>query len=111
MKQGLQSIEPRELYELAWTCAPGAMFAFDANTGVMVNVNPAAEALSGYSRNELLGSNIATMHPEAEREWVSGEFLHSQEMPSRHVGYHLQQKDGRSLPVKISSSKSLVLDG
>ena len=111
MNQGLHSIEPRSLYELAWTCAPGAMFAFDAGTGVLLNVNPAAEALSGYSRNELLGSNIALMHPEAEREWVSGEFLHSQKKPSRHVGYHLRQKDGRSLPVKISSSKSLVLDG
>lgn len=111
MNQGLQAIEPRDMYELAWTCAPGAAFAFDASTGALVNVNPAAEALSGYSREELLGSNIALMHPETEREWLNGEFLHSQKKPSRHVGYHLRQKDGRSLPVTISSSKSLVLDG
>jgi PAS domain S-box-containing protein/putative nucleotidyltransferase with HDIG domain len=111
MHQEIHSIEPRDLYELAWTDAPGAMFAFDTNTGVLVSVNPAAESLSGYSREELLGSNIDLMHPEAERERVRGEFLHSEKMPSRHAGYHIRHKDGRSLPVMISSSKSLVLDG
>jgi len=107
----LPSVELQTLYELAWTYAPGAMFAFDANTGNLVNVNPAAEALSGYSREELLGLNIAQMHPEAERERVSGELLHGEKQPSRHAGYHIQRKDGFCAPVIISSSKSVVLDG
>ena len=104
-------VELQSLYELAWTYAPGAMFAFDANTGNLVNVNPAAEALSGYSREELLGLNIAQMHPEAERERVKAEFLKAVHLPSRHAGYHIQRKDGRCAPVSISSSKSVALSG
>jgi PAS domain S-box-containing protein len=99
------------LYELAWSYAPGAMFAFDASTGSLVNVNPAAEALSGYSREDLLASNISLMHPGDERERVSGEFLHVDKLPSQHGGYHIQRKDGQLLPVTISSSKSVALDG
>ena len=105
------SIEPQGLYELAWTYAPGSMFAFDAITGNLVDLNPAAEALSGYSREELLGLNIVQVHPEAERERVKAEFLKAERLPSRHAGYHIQRGDGRCAPVAISSSKSLVLDG
>ncbi|MGD0858475.1 MAG: HD domain-containing phosphohydrolase [Terracidiphilus sp.] len=105
------SIEPRSLYELAWTYAPGAMFAFDATTGDLIDANPAAEALSGYSREELLGSNIVQMHPEAERERVRAEFLKAEQPPSHHAGYHIQRKDGRCAPVTISSSKSMALSG
>lgn len=105
------SIEPQSLYELAWTYAPGAMFAFNATTGNLVDANPAAEALSGYSCKELLGLNIVQMHPEAERERVKAEFLDAKQQPSRHAGYHTQRKDGRCVPVAISSSKSVALDG
>ena len=79
------SIEPRSLYELAWTYAPGAMFAFNATTGNLVDANPAAEALSGYSCKELLGLNIVQMHPEAERERVKAEFLDAKQQPSHHI--------------------------
>jgi PAS domain S-box-containing protein len=104
-------IEPQTLHGLAWTYAPGAMFAFDAVTGNLADVNPSAEALSGYSRKELLGSNMVLMHPEAERERVKAEFLKPAGQPSQHAGYHIQRKDGRSVPVTITSSKSLVLGG
>ena len=105
------SIKPRSLYGLAWTYAPGAMFAFDAITGNLVDVNPAAEALSGYTREELLGLNIALMHPETERERVKAEFQDAALQPSRHRGFHVQRRDGRCAPVTISLSKSMLLDG
>jgi PAS domain S-box-containing protein len=102
---------PLSLFELAWTYAPGSMFAFDATTGNLIDVNPAAEALSGYTREELLGLSIVQLHPEAERERVKAEFLKTEHQPSRHAGYHIQRKDGRCAPVTISSSKSVALDG
>ena len=111
MADSLNRDLPRSLYALAWTYAPGAMFAFDATTGNLVDVNPAAEALSGYSCEELLGLNIVQMHPEAERERVKAKFLDAEQQPSRHAGYHIQRKDGRCAPVTISSSKSVVFDG
>jgi PAS domain S-box-containing protein/putative nucleotidyltransferase with HDIG domain len=111
MADSLSRDLPRSLYELAWTYAPGSIFAFDAATGNLIDVNPAAEALSGFSRDELLGLNIIQVHPEAERERVSAEFLGAVQPPSHHAGYHIQRKDGRCAPVTITSSKSVALDG
>jgi PAS domain S-box-containing protein len=87
------------------------MFAFDSGTGELINVNPAAEALSGYSREELIRQPLTLLHPDAERERVKVEFLNDLKLPSRHAGFHIQRKDGRCAPVAITSSGSLVLDG
>jgi PAS domain S-box-containing protein len=107
----MNPIEPQNLYELGWTYAPGSMFAFDSGTGELINVNPAAVALSGYSREELIRQPLTLLHPEAEHERVKAEFLHALKLPSRHSGFHIQRKDGRLVPVAITSSGSLVLDG
>ncbi|HUD74161.1 MAG TPA: PAS domain S-box protein, partial [Terracidiphilus sp.] len=52
---------PLSLYELAWTYAPGSMFAVDCDTGKLINSNPAAVALSGYSHDELIGMSLADL--------------------------------------------------
>jgi PAS domain S-box-containing protein len=101
---------PLSLYELAWTYAPGSMFAVDCDTGKLINSNPAAVALSGYSHDELIGMSLADLHPESERERVKVEFLKAVQEPSQHPGFHIQRKDGRCAPVAISLSKSAVLD-
>jgi len=111
MTNVLTSNEPKSLYELSWIYAPGGMFAFDFLTGALINVNPAAEALSGYSRAELVGLHIAMLHPEAERGRVKAEFLNAEQQPSHHLGFHMQRKDGRCIPVAITSSRSAMLDG
>jgi PAS domain S-box-containing protein len=111
MSPVINPIEPQNLYELGWTYAPGSMFAFDSGTGELINVNPAAEALSGYSREELIRQPLTLLHPDAERERVKVEFLNDLKLPSRHAGFHIQRKDGRCAPVAITSSGSLVLDG
>jgi len=103
--------EPCSLYELCWASAPGSMFAFDACTGILIDANPAAEALSGFSRNELIGTRLSDLHPVAEREQVKAEFPNAGQRPSTHHGFHMQCKDGQCVPVMISSSKSVVLDG
>jgi PAS domain S-box-containing protein len=102
---------PLSLYELAWTYAPGSMFAVDCDTGKFINANPAAVAISGYSHDELIGMSLTDLHPEPERERVKVEFLKAVQKPSQHPGFHIQRKDGRCAPVAISLSKSAVLDG
>ena len=103
--------EPQSLTDLAWIYAPGGMFAFDTNTGILINVNPAAAALSGYSHDELIGTRLSDLHPQAEREQVKAEILNAKQRPLGHLGFHIQRKDGQCVPVMISSSKSVVLDG
>jgi len=103
--------DPKSLYELAWTYAPGGMFAFDANTGIIVDVNPAAEAMMGYSRADLIGMHQSMLHPEAERDLSKTAFREAAEHPSLHPGFHLLRKDGHYLPVTGWSSKTLMLGG
>ena len=87
------------------------MFAFDSGTGILIDANPAAEALSGFSRDELIGTRLSDLHPLAEREQVKAEFPNAGQRPSTHHGFHMQLKDGQCVPVMISSSKCVVLDG
>ena len=104
--------EPRSLYELSWTYAPGSMFALDCATGRLIDANPAAEALSGYSRDELINMPLIYLHPEAERARLTLEIQSAIQEPSHWPsGFHVMRKDSLCVPVMISSSRSLVLDG
>ena len=66
--------EPQSLYELSWTYAQDGKIAIDDVAGTILDANPAMEALTGYSRAELIGMHVTMLHPEAERERVKAEF-------------------------------------
>jgi PAS domain S-box-containing protein len=101
----------RSLYALSWTYDQDSKLAVDADTGIVVDANPAAEALMGYSREELIGMHIAMQYPEAEREQVELEFQKATPHASPHSDFHIQRKDGSSAPVAIWSSETLELAG
>jgi PAS domain S-box-containing protein len=109
MKNVPGSAEPESLYELSWNYAEDSKFAFDANTGTLIDVNPAAETLMGCSRDELIGRHVTLLHPESERERVKVEFQKAAQKPSRHAGFHIQRPNGQCVPVMISSSKSVTV--
>jgi len=111
MTDVLDLTRPKSLFELSWTYAPKGMFALDTGTGRLIDVNPAAEALSGCSRVELIGSRLIELHPQAERERLKAEFLIGEQRPSGRSGFHMQRKDGQCVPVMISSSETVELDG
>ena len=75
--------EPQNLHELSWAYAQDGKVATDIATGLLVDANPAMEALVGYSRAD----------------------------PAPHFDLHIQRKDGRSVPVAIWSSEKLKLAG
>lgn len=99
------------LYEWSWLSVPSGKFAFDAVTGTILDVNPRAEELSGYCRQELLGMNIALLHPEEERERVRKEYLRADKEPTPHPGLHLLRKDSQRIPLRSFSSKALIQNG
>jgi PAS domain S-box-containing protein len=103
--------EPQNLYELSWIYAHVGKVAVDTDTGLLLDANPTAEALLGYSREELIGMHATMLHPESERELVEADFRKAMLRPSPHFGLHIQRKDGRSVPVAIWSSEKLKLDG
>lgn len=47
--------------------APDAIVAADAETGVIAEVNEAAEALFGRSREEMIGIPVTSLHPDDEQ--------------------------------------------
>jgi PAS domain S-box-containing protein len=101
----------RQLFELSWSVAQDSKFAFDADTGILLDANPAAEKLTGYPRKELLGKHVTMLHPEVERERVRIEFRNTAKEYSQHSGFHIQCKDGRCVPVLVSASKLAQVGG
>lgn len=86
--------------------APVAMILIDRD-GRIVFVNREAEALSGYSRDELIDVSVQRLVPETSRS-AHGEFLRSYlKTPSERrmgIGRDLRalRKDGTSVPVEIA---------
>lgn len=111
MSHAHQTIDHQGLYSLSWNHARDGELAVDAVTGVVVDANPAAETLMGYSRQELIGMHITQLHPEAERKRVRAEFESASHKAGPHPGYHIQRKDGVCVPVAIWSSDKVLSDG
>jgi len=99
------------MYGLAWDYAQDGKVAIDLGTCTIVDVNPAVEKLSGYSRIELLGVHLTMLAPEDERERVIHDLRETAYHPGRYTGFHLQRKDGIRLPICISTSGAVELDG
>jgi PAS domain S-box-containing protein len=111
LTQTMGASELRSFYEQCWAYAPGALFAIDCKNGRIVDANPGAEAVSGYSRNELLGLTIDQLHLEVERNQVKAELLQGVPYPFCDSGFHLQRKDGTLRRVAVSCSASILLNG
>ncbi|MGD0787768.1 MAG: HD domain-containing phosphohydrolase [Terracidiphilus sp.] len=101
----------RDLYGLSWAYARVGKFAIDLDTEILVDVNPAFEALMGYSREELVGMSAAMLHPEPERKRLQAEIRRAVQGSAEQSGFHIQRKDGLCVPVMISTSESLRLAG
>lgn len=91
--------------------APDAILEVDTE-GQIVLVNQMAEAMFGYSREELLGLRVETLVPAAMRDEHAGHRASYADHPqTRLMGTGLklkaQKKDGTLFPVEISLSPSL----
>jgi PAS domain S-box-containing protein len=96
---------------LSWTYAQDGKVAVDAATEIVVDCNPAAATMTGYSREELIGMHLIMLHPESEHERVRDEFRKAMLGAASHPGLHIQRKDGDCVPVAIWSSESLSVAG
>lgn len=101
----------RDLLELSWTYALSAKFAFDAETGILIDANPAAELMTGLRRDELLGMHQSLLHPESERKVAREVFSTAAHQTTLHCGLHVQHKDGHCVPAMISNSQPKKLCG
>ncbi|WP_238532744.1 response regulator [Halalkalicoccus jeotgali] len=97
----------RKGYEKLLETAPDAILVVDAETGVLLEVNTAAEELFGRPREELQGLHQTKLHPADEREYY--ERIFAEHADSRDI-IHEKRKivvvdaDGNEIPVEISAA-------
>jgi len=111
MNKNLSAHDLGPLLESGWEYARDAMVVADCQTGFLIEANPAAEKVTGYSRLELIGMHMSLLHPEAERGPVQQAFRQTAFGPAKDEGFHLLCKDGRCLPVSLSSTRPFETEG
>ena len=87
-----------------------AIFLADCETGMIVDANPAAEALVGRTLSELRSLHHTELHPPENRENVQRGFAEHVRNPGVRDRSVLH-KDGRRIPVEISTSHFTSPDG
>lgn len=98
-------------HALYWVNSSTAMILAYADTGILLDGNPAAERLTGYSREELAGLERAKLHPEAERGMLEEAYRIRSAEESAYEGIQVLRKDGACVPIAILSSGQFESDG
>lgn len=98
--------ESAERLRALLNAAPDAIVSVD-RTGVITDVNPAAEQLFGYTADELLGQNVSLLMPSPYREEHDGyieRYLKTREPHIIGIGREVQAqcKDGRIFPIELA---------
>lgn len=92
-------------YRRLFSAAGSAIVLADAATGFIQDANATAIRLSGYSLRELRGMHQADFHPPGEaakyRRIFKARLIRGTSQPT--IGL-IRRKDGRDVPVEISSS-------
>lgn len=101
--------ESEEKYRKLVESANDAIFISDAETGQLLDVNERGEELVGRPRAELIGKNQTILHPLEEAERYR-DIFNSAVTVGRAITKDLyaQRKDGRKVPIEISSSLTEV---
>ncbi|MGA1979388.1 MAG: PAS domain S-box protein [Sedimentisphaerales bacterium] len=99
-KAAEQLRQTEEKYRMQFEGALDAIFVADAETGILIDCNPAATRLVGREKSELIGQHQRILHPP---EMVEGEF-------SSTFKQHLKEKQGQTLETLIVTKTGEIKD-
>lgn len=113
-REELDLLDQRD-YTAVFEASPDAMLVIDAH-GRIQDLNRQALAMFGYDRDEIEGSPVERLVPEASRDRHRSHRQRYSEAPRpRPMGQELElqalRKDGTSIPVEISLSPSTLASG
>ncbi|WP_181692929.1 PAS domain S-box protein [Natronomonas sp. LN261] len=104
-------------YETLLEAAPDPVFVADTETGNIIEVNEAAEALMGESRDRIVGRHQTTLHPAADEELyrdlfnrVTGKQTTVQTLPDGSRP-ELVTAENKTVPLEISVNTISLPDG
>jgi len=101
--------ESEEKFRLAFENAKDAILWADAETGLIINCNKAAEILLERKREEIIGHHQSTVHPPQKAEYYTQLFKHHIEQGgAADDEAEVITKSGRTKPVHITASVTLV---
>jgi len=104
--------ESEKKYRTIIEAANDAIVIIDSKSGKIMDVNKKSEALTGLSRNELMGMSHLSLYPEENKEDYAATFdgIVSQHPQITPNDVYIMNKSGDVIPVEISYSK-YFLDG
>ncbi len=94
--------ESEQRYRLLFHANPQSMWVYDCETFAFLDVNAAAEAMYGYSRDEFLSRTVLDIRPPEEREHVRQAAARVPQGIARSGPWRHLRKDGRLLFVRIA---------
>ncbi|MBD3331264.1 PAS domain S-box protein [candidate division GN15 bacterium] len=96
--------ESEERYRTLIDTATDAIIVANPHTSIIIDANRQAEELLGLSHDEIVGLHQTEIHPPEEGECAKSKFGQAtQNQGERYTQMHVQHKDGRRIPVEISS--------
>src|SRR6266481_8623181 len=96
----MEAKDREPLFQTLFESSPDAIFSDDV-VGNVLDCNPAAAALHGTSRQELIGKNVAQLVPPDRRDEL---ISLATKTPNEFEGWSLTA-DGTSIPVSIRTSR------
>jgi len=102
-------LEQEEELRLAFENAKDAIFWADANTGMIIKCNKAAEILLEKDKDEIIGQKQTILHPLEKMEYYSTMFRrHIEEKSAIDDDAEIITKSGKIKPVNITASITSV---
>src|SRR5436309_11090838 len=95
----MEAKDREPLFQTLFESSPDAIFIEDM-VGNVLDCNPAAAALHGTTRQQLIGKNVAELVPQQRRADL---VILTTKTPNEFEGWSLTA-DGRSIPVWIRTS-------
>ena len=93
-----------------WNAVRDAIFLADIETGIIVDANPAAEALCGRKLTELRSLHHTQLYPPEATRAARREFAKNARVPAVTEGTVVHKK-GRRIPVEIATSHFTAPNG
>ncbi|MBK8045765.1 MAG: PAS domain S-box protein [Anaerolineales bacterium] len=89
-----------------------AILVADASTGMLLDANPQAQALTGRSLDELRTMHQSQLHPVDTFQAATDKFRAAALNPgARFLEMFVVDRDGNEIPVEISSTGAIAEDG